>query len=149
MIRRLLRGADEEFLVAVGALEALDERRRSALGIVHIRQDPADTPNKRLDALVDKQILVAGTGLDGIDSREDSTVGQVAVELELHVAGALELLEDDLVHLGPGVDQRGCQDGERAAVLDVAGGTQKALGRVQRRGVHAAGYILYRILYKE
>ena len=75
----------------------------------------------------------------GIDGREDAAVGEVAVELELHVARALELLEDDLVHLGAGVDERRGEDGEAAAPLDVAGGAQEALGRVERRGVHAAG----------
>src|SRR5699024_3057332 len=55
------------------------------------------------------------------------------------VAGALELLEDHLVHLGAGLHQRRGEDRQRAAVLDVAGGTEEPLRRVQRRGVHAAG----------
>jgi len=37
-------------------------------------------------------------------------VRDAAVEAELHVAGALELLEDHFVHLGAGVDQRGRED---------------------------------------
>jgi hypothetical protein len=58
---------------------------------------------------------------------------------ELHVAGALELLEDHLVHLAAGVDERGGDDGEAAAALDVAGRAEEALGLVQGVGVHAAG----------
>ena len=38
-----------------------------------------------------------------------------------------------------GIDQRGGDDGQRAAFLDVAGGAEEALGLVQRVGVHAAG----------
>ena len=83
--------------------------------------------------------LVARAGGDGVDGREDAAgVGQVAVELELHVAGALELLKDDLVHLGAGVDEGGGEDGERAAVFDVAGRAQETLGRIQGRRINAA-----------
>src|SRR5690606_16812141 len=67
--------------------------------------------------------------------REDAPVSELTRKLELHVAGALELLEDDLVHLGPGLHQRGSENGERATVLDVARGAKEALGRVQRRAV--------------
>ncbi len=59
--------------------------------------------------------------------------------MELHVAGALELLEDDLVHPAAGVDQGGGDDGQAAALLDVAGGAEEALGLLQGVGVHAAG----------
>ena len=62
-----------------------------------------------------------------------------------HVAGALELLEDDLVHAGAGVDQRGGDDGERAAALDVPRGAEEALGLLQRVGVDAAGEDLARV----
>ena len=59
--------------------------------------------------------------------------------MELHVAGALELLVDDLVHLGAGVDEGGRDDGDGAALLDVAGSAEEALGLLQRVGVNAAG----------
>jgi hypothetical protein len=36
-----------------------------------------------------------------VDRREDALVGELAVEVDLHVAGALELLEDHLVHAEP------------------------------------------------
>ena len=57
--------------------------------------------------------------------------------MELHVAGALELLVDDLVHLGAGVDEGGRDDGDGAALLDVAGSAEEALGLLQRVGVNA------------
>jgi len=40
--------------------------------------------------------------------------------VDLAVAGALEFLEDHLVHAAAGVDQRGGNDRQRAAFLDVA-----------------------------
>jgi hypothetical protein len=55
------------------------------------------------------------------------------------VAGALELLEDHFVHAAAGVDQRGGDDGQRAAFLDVAGRAEEALRPLQRVGVDAAG----------
>ena len=54
-------------------------------------------------------------------------VGDLAVEHDFAVTGALELFEDDLVHLRAGVDQRGGDDRERAAFLDIAGGAEEAL----------------------
>src|SRR6185437_3615732 len=50
-----------------------------------------------------------------------------AVEDDLHVAGAFELFEDDLVHAAAGLDQRGGDDGERTALFDVAGRAEEAL----------------------
>src|SRR5690606_1009706 len=70
---------------------------------------------------------------------EDALVGELPDQLELGVAGALELLEDDLVHAGPGVDQGGGEDGQRTAVIDVAGRTEEELLREQIRGVDTTG----------
>ena len=41
---------------------------------------------------------------------------------------------------GAGLDQGGGEDRERAALLDVAGGAEELLGRVERAGVDAAGH---------
>ena len=59
--------------------------------------------------------------------------------MQLHVARALEFLEDDVVHAAAGLDERRRQDGDRAAFLDVSCGTEKLLGLVQRRRVQTAG----------
>ena len=66
-------------------------------------------------------------------------VGHFPVEHDFRVTGALELLEDHLVHAAAGVDQGGGDDGERAALLDVARGAEEALRPLQRVGVDAAG----------
>src|SRR5262249_35341192 len=81
----------------------------------------------------------ARTGRVDIDGRPHTLVGDLPVELELGVAGALELLEDDRVTGRPGLHQRGRDDGERAAVLDVASRAEEALRRVQRRRVDTTG----------
>ena len=74
-----------------------------------------------------------------VDGREDAPLGQPAVEVQLHVAGALELLVDHVVHAAAGVDQAGGDDRQAAALLDVARGAEEALGRVERDRVDTAG----------
>jgi len=59
-----------------------------------------------------------------------------------HVAGALELLEDHLVHPAAGVDERGADDREAAAVLDVPRGAEELLRTSQGVGIDAAERIL-------
>ena len=58
--------------------------------------------------------------------------------MDFRVAGALELFEDHFVHARAGVDERGGDDGERAALLDVARRAEEALRTLQRVAVHAA-----------
>src|SRR5690606_11138508 len=91
-----------------------------------------------LDLLGREQLLFA-TGARGVDvdGREDALVGKRARETQLHVAGALDLLEDHLVHLGSGLHERRREDRQRAAALDVARGAEEALRRVERGCVHA------------
>ena len=86
-----------------------------------------------------QQLFAACARAFDIHCREDALVRKLAIEPDLHVAGALELLEDHLVHLGACINQRSCEDGQRATVLDVAGGTEEALRRVERAGVDATG----------
>ena len=49
-----------------------------------------------------------------ITRREYALFGQLAVQMYFHVARALELLVDHLVHLRAGLDQRSGDDGQRA-----------------------------------
>ena len=86
-----------------------------------------------------EQVVAAGAAGDDVDGREDALVGEGAVELQLHVAGALELLEDDFVHLAASVDECRGDDGERAAAFDVTGCAEEALGLLQGVGIHTAG----------
>ena len=58
---------------------------------------------------------------------------------QFHVASALELLEDDLVHLRAGLHQGGGDDGQRAALGDVARSAEELLGRVQGGCIDTTG----------
>ena len=61
---------------------------------------------------IDQELFLARPRLLDVDRRPEPALGQLAVEDELHVAGALELLEDQLVHPAAGLDQGGRQHGE-------------------------------------
>src|SRR5437764_7445133 len=63
-------------------------------------------------------------------------LNQPPLQVHLHVARALELLVDQLVHAAARVHQAGADDRQRAAKLDVARRADEALGRVEGRGVH-------------
>ena len=71
--------------------------------------------------------------------------------MELHVAGSLELFEDDLVHFGASLHERCSDDAERPSVFDVPGRTEEALGLLQgvrfhTTGEHLAGARGYRVV---
>ena len=85
-----------------------------------------------------QQFFLPGAALLDVDGREHAAIGQLAIEVDLHVAGALELFEDHFVHARAGVDQRGRDDRQRAAFLDVPGRAEEALRALQGVAVHAA-----------
>ena len=78
--------------------------------------------------------------LEDIDRRVDALVADLAVEHELHVSGAFELLEDELVHAAAGIDERGGDDGQRARFLGVARRGEKLARDFQRARIDAAGH---------
>src|SRR6266571_3206866 len=128
----------QELLVGLGGAHLIDQQLQRLRGLQRT-EDPAQLPGHDQLLVSEQQLLLAGRGTVHVQRREDATLGELAVQPDLHVPGGLELLEDDLVHARAGVHQRGRQDRQRAAVLDVAGRSEEALGRVQRRGVDTAG----------
>src|SRR5579885_1399815 len=136
-VRRFLN-LEQELVVVLGLLHLVEEQFERLLRLERV-QHPAQLPHDLQFVRREQDLFLAGTGRVDIDRREDPLVREPAVELELHVAGALELLEDDLVHPRAGVDQRGREDRQRAAVLDVARGTEEPLRRVQRGAVDTTG----------
>ena len=86
-----------------------------------------------------QQFFLAGAGAVDVDGGPDALVDEAAVEVQLHVAGALELLEDHFVHAAAGVDQGGGQDRQAAAFLELAGGAEEALRLLHGVGVETAG----------
>ena len=72
-----------------------------------------------------------------VDRREGPLVLNLAVQKQFGIAGALELFEGHFVDAAAGINQRGRDDGERTALLDVARGAEVTLtlraNRLQRR----------------
>src|SRR4051794_35698719 len=113
----------EELGIALGAAK-LVEQEVDRVHRPHRIEDAAEHVHLLEVLRVGDELLLAGAGARDIDRRERPPVGDLAVEDELGVAGALELFEDDLVHAASGIDQRGGDDRQRAALLDVTGGTE-------------------------
>jgi len=76
-----------------------------------------------------QQFFFSSTGPVDVDSREDTLVHQAAIEVDFHVAGALEFLEDHVVHAAAGVNEGRGNDCERATLLDVSRGGENRRGR--------------------
>src|SRR5262249_30986469 len=123
--QRLLVHRAEEVRVGLGRTQ-LVEQELDGIDGAHRHQDAAQHPHLGQRGAIDQQLFLAGARLGDVDGREGALVGNLAVENDFGVTGALELLEDDLVHAAAGVDQRRGDDGERAAFLDVAGGAEEA-----------------------
>ena len=64
---------------------------------------------------------------------QTALVDEAPVEVQLHVARALELFENHFVHTAAGVDQRGGENRQAAAFLNVASCSEETLRLVQRR----------------
>src|SRR6266508_3139501 len=128
----------EELLVGLALAHPVDHQLEG-LGRVERAEHAAQLPGDHQLLLAEQQLLLAGRGGVHVEGGEDAALRELAVQPHLHVPGALERLEDHLVHARAGVDQRRRQDGERAALLQVPRRAEEALGRVQGRGVDTAG----------
>ena len=128
----------EEFSVALGVAQLVEQEVNRIHGSHRVKNAPQHVHFLE-HGRVGEQLLLAGAGAGDVHRREGALVGDLSVENKLGIAGALELFEDDFVHAAAGVDQRGGDDGERAAFLDVARGAEEALRPLQRVGVDAAG----------
>src|SRR6059036_106758 len=102
-------------------------------------QDLAEDPHLVQSLAVHQQLFLAGARGRYFDRREDPLVGQAPIQMDFHVPGPLELLEDHVVHAAAGVHDRRCYDRQAATVLDVPGRAEEPLGALQRIGVQAAG----------
>src|SRR4051812_13530979 len=107
--RRVALHLHEELDVALRLLHAVEEQLDGLLGLERTH-DPAQLPDDVELLLRHEDLLTPGPGGVDVDGGEDALVGQLARQPQLHVPGALELLEDDLVLFRPGLDQRGGND---------------------------------------
>ena len=89
---------------------------------------------------VEEEFVAAGAGFDDLDGWKDSHFGDGAVEVELHVAGAFELFEDQVVHAAFGLDEGGAKDGEAAAFFGIASGSEEFAGLGEGLGIDAAAH---------
>ena len=122
-----------------GVSRSLPSRNSIAVDGAHRIEDAAQDIHLLEDVRRHEQLFLAGAGARDVDRREGALVGDLAVENDFRIAGAFELFENHLVHARAGVDQRGRDDGQRAALLDIARGAEEALRPLQRIGVDAAG----------
>src|SRR5690606_6328044 len=88
---------------------------------------------------IQQQLLLAGTRGRDVDGRVRPAIHQAAIQVKLAVTGAFELLKNHFVHLRARVDQRGADDRQRTALLDVTSRAEEALRLLQGVGVHTAG----------
>ncbi|BAI65135.1 hypothetical protein RMDY18_13030 [Rothia mucilaginosa DY-18] len=134
----VLLNRQKELHVAFSLTQLVGQNAQSLLRL-HTRQGTAQTPHN-LDLIRGEQVLLtASTRSININRREDTLIRQLTGQTQLHVTGALELFEDHFVHLRAGLNQGGSQNGQRAALFNVAGRTEELLRRVQRGRIHTTG----------
>ena len=130
----------DQHLVVVGVLaHDLEEPLYGFLGAV-AREAAADEVDFFELVGGEEEFLAAGAAFEDIDGGVDVGLGDLAVEHELHVAGAFELLEDEVVALVIGFHEGGGHDGEGAGFAGVAGGGEEAAGGFEGAAVEAAGH---------
>src|SRR5437870_9434093 len=68
-------------------------------------QDLAQHPHAAQLIWWQKEFVLTRARALNVDSRKNALIGKSPVEIDFHVAGALELFEDDVVHAAAGIDQ--------------------------------------------
>src|SRR5688572_30346439 len=76
------------------------------------REAPADQVDFLKLPRLHEKLFPARAGKEDIDGWINALITDLAIEHHLHVAGAFELLEDQLIHAAAGFDQRGGHNGE-------------------------------------
>src|SRR3546814_18910776 len=104
------------------------EAGAAAALVGHAGQHPAELPDLLELGAEEQELLVPSRRGVDVDGRVDPALGGAAIEAQRHVAGAIELLEDHLVHAAPGPDESDGADGEADAPPDLAGGAAGTLG---------------------
>src|SRR5262245_44546994 len=90
--------------LGVGARQAQPvEERFHGLGGLATGEGPAQELDALELVLAEQQLLASRARAHHVERGEHAAIGELALEVELHVAGPLELFEDDLVHPRAGV----------------------------------------------
>src|SRR5919197_1801013 len=120
----------EELLVRLRTANLVVEELHR-LDRVELREELAQDPHPVQHVARQEKLLLPGSRPRHVHGREHALIHEAPVEVDLHVAGTLELLEDDLVHPAARVDECRADDGEAAPVLDVARGAEELLGTAE------------------
>ena len=126
---------EQELVVAAGMLHALVDGVHR-LHRIHVGNILTQNPHTVEGGLVLQQVVATSRRSHEVDSREDALVAEFAVELEFHVASALEFLKDHFVHLRTGFGKCGGDDGEATAILNVTRSTEEAFWALECVGIH-------------
>src|SRR5690606_23709837 len=125
----LVDGAEQLF-VGLGLADALEHPSERLL-FAHLGEVAAQGGDLALLQLVEQRGLLAGAAGADVHGGEQAALRELAIEDQLKVAGALELLEDDLIHEAAGLDEGGGDDGEAADVFELAGGAEQLTGAIK------------------
>src|SRR5450830_748246 len=132
----LLKNALQKLLVRL-RLPELREQELHRVDGLHRGKGPAELVDLRQLVRVVELLLLAGAGGRDVDAREDAPLEEATVEDDFAVPGALELLEDDVVHPAAGVDEARGDDRERAAPLVIPRAAKEAAGLLHRTGINS------------
>src|SRR3984893_13276005 len=132
----------EEGCVALRRFPQLAEQEFDSIDRAHRIENTPQHVHFLQDVGGHQQFLLAGAGARDVDCGVSPFVGDLAVENDFRIAGALEFLEDHFVHARDGIDKRSRDDRQRAALLDIARGAKESLRALQGIGVDAAGEVL-------
>src|SRR2546422_10543344 len=114
----------EEVRVVLGCADLVNQKLRR-LEVVHGVEKLSQHPHLLQDLFFDQQLFAAGAGAVDVDRRKDALLVHAPVEVNFHVARALELLLDHVVPAPARVDQKRGEDGEGAAFLHASCWPQK------------------------
>ena len=130
---------EEEFGVGAGVLEVADKDFHGLCG-GEFGELAAEEEDALVFVGVKKEFVATGAGFDDLNGWKDPHFGNGAIEVKLHVAGAFELLEDEVIHTALGFDEGGAEDGEAAAFFGIAGGSEEFAGFGESLGIDAAAH---------
>src|SRR4051794_27466069 len=93
---------------------------------------------------IEQEFFFAGARTIHVDRRPNALIDEFTVEVKFHVARALKLLENDIVHARAGIDEGRGENGKASSLFEVSGRPEKALRLVQRVRIDTAGENLTR-----
>ena len=99
-------------LAVIFGLANLVEQKLHRLDLIHVVEQLAEDPDLLEELGLDEELFLSGARPIDVDGRVDPLLGKPSLEVDLHVAGALEFLIDDLIHSGAGLNECGGDDGQ-------------------------------------